>query len=97
MEIPGLEGTYTKVGLQDRPGGLMAAASTNFEFWQRSSQRLFDGELFRYLAFDLVKMSQRLVIVTNVIYTYKDEDGYVTRFIVISILFTNCINYWQKK
>jgi hypothetical protein len=93
ITIPGLEGTYTKVELHGRPGRV----ASSYEFWQRSSGRLFDVELFRYLPYDMVKMSPRLVIVTNVIYEYKNEDGYVMRFIVISILFTNCINYWQKK
>jgi hypothetical protein len=93
MEFPGLKGSYTKVELRERPGGV----SSSFEFLQRSSGPLLDIELFRYLGFDLVKMSPRLVIVTNVIYDYKDEDDIVMKFIVISILFTNCINYWQKK
>jgi hypothetical protein len=58
MVIPGLEGAYTKVELHQ--GRI------------RSSGCLFDIELFRYLAYDLVKMSPCLMIVTK----YKDENGY---------------------
>ena len=92
IDIPGA-GLFDKVLLDGTPGKV----NSNFEFFQRADEPFFHVKLFRYLAFDLVKFSPRLVIVTNVVYHYTDSDGIVMKFIVISILFTNCIKDWQKK
>lgn len=93
ISVPGL-GCFNRVCIQDdRPGKVTAG----YEFYQGADGRFFNVKLFRYLSFDLVKLSPRMVIMTNVIYNYTDSDGIVIKFIVISIMVTNCVANWQKK
>jgi hypothetical protein len=91
--VPELGGAFDRVSLDERPGKV----PSNYEFYQSADGRLLNVKLFRYVGFDLVKFSTRMVVMTNVVYDYTDPDGIVMKFIVISILFTNCVNSWQKK